>query len=106
RFGKSSGPPAGALTNHPDGYSFDASGNMTNDGVNTLFYDAENRTVQANGTLGTCSTASGCYTYDGNGLRVQKVAGSTTTVYIFSGSKVIAEYQNGAAPSSPTKEYI
>jgi len=45
-------------------------------------------------------------TNDGNGLRAQKVAGSTTTVYVFSGSKVIAEYQNGAAPSSPTKEYI
>ena len=49
---------------------------------------------------------SGTYTYDGNGLRVKKVAGSTTTVYIFSGSKVIAEYANGAAPSSPTREYV
>ena len=27
-------------------------------------------------------------------------------MYIFSGSKVIAEYENGAAPSSPTREYI
>lgn len=44
--------------------------------------------------------------YDGNSLRVKKVAGSATTVYIFSGTKVIAEYQNGAAPSSPTTEYI
>lgn len=35
-----------------------------------------------------------------------KVAGSTTTVYIFSSAKVIAEYANGAAPSSPTREYI
>ena len=37
---------------------------------------------------------------------MEKVAGSTTTVYIFSGAKVIAEYANGAAPSSPTREYI
>ena len=57
--------------------------------------------VTASGGLG-----SGTYTYDGNGLRVEKVAGSTTTVYIFSGAKVIAEYANGAAPSSPTREYI
>ncbi|HEV3481760.1 MAG TPA: RHS repeat-associated core domain-containing protein, partial [Candidatus Acidoferrales bacterium] len=57
--------------------------------------------VTASGGLG-----SGTYTYDGNGLRVKKVAGSTATVYIFSGSKVIAEYANGAAPSSPTREYI
>jgi hypothetical protein len=28
------------------------------------------------------SGASGSYTYDGNGLRVQRVSGSTTTVYI------------------------
>jgi RHS repeat-associated protein len=49
---------------------------------------------------------SGTYTYDGNGLRVKRVSGSTTTVYIFSGSKVIAEYVNGAAPGSPTREYI
>src|SRR5437762_7073504 len=43
---------------------------------------------------------------DGNSLRVQKASGSTTTVYIFSGSKVIAEYDNGAAAGSPSREYI
>lgn len=74
---------------------------MKNDGVNTLTYDGEARAVAASGSLG-----SGTYTVDGNGLRVKKVAGSTTTVYIFSGSKVIAEYQNGAAPSAPTTEYV
>jgi len=42
-------------------------------------------------------------TYDGNSLRVKKVSGSTTTVYIFSGSKVIAEYLNGG--SSGTYSY-
>jgi len=47
------------------------------------------------------------YTYDANGLRLQKaVTGGTTTVYIFSGSKVIAEYDNGAAVGSPSREYI
>jgi len=41
------------------------------------------------------------------GLRVKKaVTGGNTTVYIFSGSKVIAEYDNGAAPGSPSREYI
>ena len=82
-------------------YAYDASGNMTNDGNNTMAYDAEGRAVTASGGLG-----SGTYTYDGNGLRVKKVAGSTTTVYIFSGAKVIAEYQNGAAPSSPKYQYV
>ena len=87
------------LTGSP--YTYDASGDMTNDGVNTLTYDGEGRAVAASGSLG-----SGTYSVDGNGLRVKKVAGSTTTVYIFSGSKVIAEYQNGAAPSAPTTEYV
>ena len=92
-----------ATTNHittsPEAY--DLSGNMTNDGLNTITYDGEGRAVTASGGLG-----SGTYTYDGNGLRVKKVAGGTTTVYIFSGAKVVAEYVNGAAPSSPTREYI
>src|SRR5712692_3953980 len=74
---------------------------MTNDGSNTLVYDAENHAVSA-----TNGGSSGTYAYDGNGLRVKKVSGGTTTVYIFSGSKVIAEYDNGAAPTAPSREYI
>src|SRR5579883_440713 len=93
---------ASATTNRlPSPYAYDASGNMTYDGYNTLVYDAENRVVSA-----TNGGNSGSYTYDGNGLRVEKVSGSTATVYIFSGGKVIAEYDNGAAPSSPSREYI
>ncbi|MGA8221249.1 MAG: RHS repeat-associated core domain-containing protein [Candidatus Acidiferrales bacterium] len=83
------------------GYGYDANGNMTNDGVNTLTYDAENRLLTSSGSLG-----SGTYSYDGEGLRVVKISGSTTTVFSHSGTKVIAEYQNGAAPSSPTNEYF
>ena len=94
--------PGGAQTNHADNYSYDASGNMTNDGENSLVYDAENRVTSSSGSPG-----SGAYSYDGNGLRVKKVAGgTTTTVYIFSGTKVIAEYVNGVAPSSPSTEYV
>jgi RHS repeat-associated protein len=83
------------------GYGYDANGNMTNDGQNTLTYDGENHLLTSSGSLG-----SGTYTYDGNGQRVKKVSSSTTTVYSFSGSRVIAEYVNGAAPASPTREYI
>jgi RHS repeat-associated protein len=88
-------------TNRISGYSYDANGNMTNDRNNTLVYDAENRAVSA-----TNGGGSGSYSYDGNNLRVKKVLGATTTVYIFSGSKVIAEYDNGTAPSSPSREYV
>jgi RHS repeat-associated protein len=102
------GPPMNHVTFDPTknristgGYGYDASGNMTGDGNNTLVYDAENRVLSA-----TNGAASGTYTYDGNGLRVKKVSGGTTTVYVFSGSKVIAEYDNGAAVGSPSREYI
>ncbi len=37
---------------------------------------------------------------------MKKLSGSTTTVYVFSGSKVIAEYDNGAAPTAPSREYV
>ena len=85
----------------PAAYAYDASGNMTNDGSNTLVYDGENRATNATNT-----GASGTYTYDGRGFRVKKVAGSTTTVYVFAGSRVIAEYDNGAAPTAPSREYL
>jgi len=35
-----------------------------------------------------------------------EITGGTTTVYIFSGTKVISEYENGTAVGSPTREYI
>jgi RHS repeat-associated protein len=88
------------------GYSYDANGNMLGDGVNTMTYDAENRMVTSSN-----GSSSGQYVYDGNGIRVKKCvpncsSATTTTRYIFSGSKVIAEYDNGAAASSPSREYL
>jgi RHS repeat-associated protein len=82
-------------------YTYDANGNMTNDGNNILVYDAANHTVSS-----TQSGVTSTYSYDCKSLRVVKSSGGTTTVYIFSGSKVIAEYQNGTAPNAPTREYI
>ncbi len=94
--------PGGAQRNQPDGYPFDLGGNMLNDGYNTLAYDAEDRLISStNQTWGTST-----YTYDGKGIRVKKVSGGTTTVYIFSGGKDIAEYDNGAGVASPSREYI
>ena len=101
-FATSPAPPAnpsgGAYTNRPDGYSFDASGNMINDGVNALAYDAEN-----------CLTSAGTSTYtcDAHGIRVKKtLSGSTNTAYIFSNGKDIAEYDytsGNPSPGSPSR---
>lgn len=90
--------------NQPTGssYVYDASGNMTYDPatMDTYGYDDDNRMTSVSGG------ASASYTYDGNGMRVQKSANGTTTVFIYSGSKDIAEYDNGAAPSSPSREFV
>ncbi|MGB8786037.1 MAG: RHS repeat-associated core domain-containing protein [Candidatus Acidiferrales bacterium] len=101
--------PASSLTistktNQISGYTYDASGNMTIEPLsppNDYTYDGESRLTAFSGDGGT-----GAYSYDGNGSRVVKASGGTTTVYIYSGSQVIDEYANGAAPSSPTSEYV
>jgi RHS repeat-associated protein len=59
----------------------------------------------------TNGTTSGAYAYDGVGTRVKKCVPNcstptTTTVYIFVGGKVLAEYDNGASVTSPSREYI
>ena len=79
------------------GYSYDANGNMTNDAVNTIVYDAENRVVSDTDGSGTAT-----YSYNGRGLRVQKSFGGTNTAYVFAQGNVTAEYANGTL----TEEYI
>jgi RHS repeat-associated protein len=93
-----------ATTNHitTTGFTYDAAGNMTNDSVNALTYDGENRVITS-----TQSGATYTYAFDGNGLRVMKTPPTgAATAYIFSGAKVVAEYASGAVPASPTSEYI
>ncbi|MFZ3213424.1 MAG: RHS repeat-associated core domain-containing protein [Terriglobales bacterium] len=79
----------------PAPYGYDAAGNMTNDSFNTYAFDAVNR-------IGQVTSNGATYSYDGNGLRVQRTSSGTTTTYVFSGTKVIAEYAGGAL----SKEYI
>jgi RHS repeat-associated protein len=88
-------------TNQISTLSYDASGNMLNDGINALAYDAAGRMVTS-----TQASAVSTYSYDCKNLRVQKVSGGNTTIYIFSGGKVLAEYLNGALPTAPTREYV
>ena len=80
-----------STTNQPNGYTFDASGNMLVKPIsppNDMTYDGENRMTAFSGGGGAAT-----YSYDGNGLRVIKsVSGGTTTVSIFSGDSVIADY--------------
>ena len=90
--------------NHLLGYSYDAGGNMTSDGVNTYVYDGENR---------VSSVAGVSYTYDADGRRVKKSSGTnywygpsgeamaetdsagTWTNYVFFGGIRLARNVNG-----------
>ena len=88
------------------GFSYDAGGNMTQDGLNTMTYDAARHLLTSSN-----GTSSGAYAYDGKGMRIKKCvpncsSPTTTTLYIFAGGKVLAEYDNGAAVGSPSREYI
>jgi RHS repeat-associated protein len=108
-----SGGMGSSTTNQPDGMCFDASGNIlaqTNatcpPTAPTHSYDAGNNMTAFQGSSG-----AGGYVYDANGRRVKKclpncTSPTSSTVYVFSGGKDIAEYDNGAAPASPSREYI
>jgi RHS repeat-associated protein len=71
----------------------------------TYSYDGEDCLTSFTGN-GNSAT----YTCDGNQLRVTKkvVTGTNTltTVSIYSGGQVIAEYDNGSAVTAPSREYI
>ncbi len=64
--------------NHIDGFSYDAAGNLLNDGRNSYTYDAEGRLVTLNGNP--------TYAYDAEGYRVAKLGsgGSVLTSYLLS----------------------
>lgn len=70
--------------NRIDGYSYDAAGNLSNDGTHKYYYDAESRIIQVDGsTLGACSTATACYVYNASGERVRKTTGGTSVDYLY-----------------------
>lgn len=73
------------------GLTYDAAGNLTNDGGQTFTYDATGQSVGA--TYGNLQQS-----YDGDRLRVKKVDNGTTTYYLRSsvlGGQVVAELNSG-----------
>lgn len=97
--------PANNRFNSGQGYGYDNAGNLTNDPAgNTYSYDAENRqTLFNNGDV----QIGGSYFYDGDGRRVKKVVGSTTTVYVYNADgQLIAEYSNTISSSYAGTSYL
>lgn len=79
----------------------DARGNLQQiGGANgqSFTYDAENRLT----AVKSGSTTIASYAYDGDGRRVQKATGGTTTTYVYDAQgEMAAEYSSGTVPASP-----
>ena len=75
--GASSVRPHAVTTAGTNSYSYDNNGNMLTGAGRTLTWNSENKplTVVQGGTTTT-------FVYDGDGGRVKKIVGSTTTRYI------------------------
>ena len=81
---------ATALSNNSlAGYTYDAGGNMTNDGIHNYQFDAENQVTTVDG-------GAAIYSPGADGQRVRKQAGGVSTEYIHFNGEVLAEW-NGAA---------
>lgn len=78
-------------------YTYDAAGNVTNDGVHTYQYDAANRIVNVDGG-GTAQ-----YDYDQNNRRYKKTVGGMVTHYVWEGSQVVSEHN---ASGTLLAEYV
>jgi RHS repeat-associated protein len=77
--------------NHVDGWSYDADGNLLNDGRNSYAYDAEGRIITLNGAP--------TYVYDAEGIRVAKYSGGTISAsYLIGlGGDQVTEFNNTGA---------
>ena len=69
-------------------YTYDGRGNLHTDGSRTFTYDVENR-------LTAESSAAFQVNYDPTGRLYQTVSGSTTTQYLYSDDRLVAEYNGG-----------
>jgi RHS repeat-associated protein len=92
-------PVADTSNNRLNGYTFDNSGNTTNDADNRKFtYDAENKQIKVETVEnGNVTGLLGEYWYDGDGKRVKKYSFEhnqwITTIFIYNAfGKLVAEY--------------
>jgi len=70
------------------GLTYDALGNVTNDGFHKYIYDAENRLIEVDDG----GAVAAKYIYDAIGRRVSKTVGTVTTEYLFDlAGRVVAE---------------
>ncbi len=88
-----------------DGRYAEGAGNIVLRGSKAIFYDGEGRITSVSDS--TPGVASVTYSYDGNGRRVTKTAGTTTTTYVYGVSgELVAEYANAPSPAVCSTCYL
>jgi RHS repeat-associated protein len=71
-------------------FTYDANGNLNADDMRGYTYDEENRIIALGISPGVL-TGAASYSYDPDGSRVTKVAGGTTTEYVYFKGQPVAE---------------
>lgn len=69
--------------------TYDANGNLTNDGVNTYQWDARNRLIGMSGNI------NANFAYDPLGRRVSKMINGASTQLAYDGNDIVAEIGSG-----------
>jgi RHS repeat-associated protein len=78
------------------GYSYDASGNLTNDTIHAYTFDAENKISKVDNVS--------AYVYDGEGQRVRKLLGENLRFIYGIGGQLVAEFDGSTG--NLKKEYV
>ncbi len=82
--------------NRITGWSYDAAGNLLNDGSHAYTYDAENKIAKVDSVS--------AYVYDGEGQRVRKLVGENTRFVYGLGGELIGEFDGSTG--NLRKEYV
>jgi len=78
-----------------DTLTYDANGNLMNDGVTTDSWDARNRLTSISGP-----SVSAGFVYDALGRRISKTINGTITEYLYDGNDIVAEIQGGVVTTT------
>ena len=81
--------------------AYDNNGNLTGDGTRTLTWDALNQLTRV---ISGSTTVN--YAYNGEGQRISKTIGATTTQWLYDGDNAYAEYGNSWTTPTAITTYV
>jgi hypothetical protein len=89
---------SGYSNNRNTSFTYDSSGNQTNDGLHNYSFNAENQITQMD-------AGAAVYAYDGEGRRMKKTVGSETTYFFYGVGGLLCEFSTtntGATQAAST----